>query len=80
VVFCFATGDHAFERSRFAHNAVTRVYRRWRQNIDLSGNPTPPGMTAAREGLGQCTILYNCSPKEVLRFYYGRKNELRSSP
>jgi len=53
VVFCFATGDHAFERSRFVHNAVTRLYRRWRQNIDLSGNPMPPRMTAAREGLGR---------------------------
>ena len=28
VVFCFATGGHAFERSRCVHNAVTRLYRR----------------------------------------------------
>jgi hypothetical protein len=39
----------------------------------------PPDMTAAREGLERVHDSGNCSPKEVLRFYYGRKNELRSS-
>jgi hypothetical protein len=68
VVFCFATGDHAFERSRFVHNAVTRLYRRWRQNIDLSGNPMPPRMTAAREGLGRVHDSVRLQPERSITF------------
>jgi hypothetical protein len=59
---------------------LTRPCRRWWQDVDLSRDSMPLGVTTARERLETSERFCNCSSKEVLRFYYVQKNELRSSP
>ena len=39
-----------------------------RQNIDLSGNPVPPRMTAAREGLGRVRDSVQLQPERSITF------------
>jgi hypothetical protein len=76
----FATGDHAAQPSFAAQQGLLDHGDGELQKIESQDDSMLARVTKLVERINERAIMIVQSAKEVLRFYYVRKNELRSSP